>query len=110
MAENPRTDGGGRHDDTEGLADAAIGLIAEVERQFDAWVTAMPGLDSAQAQIIIFSRVARRLALAGLPMGGLIQQTARAYGVEIESLEIADAAGDMLVQITHTRRPPDTTH
>jgi hypothetical protein len=73
-------------------------IIALVERKYNAWVGGTEGLESPQAQMVVFAQVTKRLAQAGIGLGAVITQAGRAFGVNFEQLEITDEQGRSLVQ------------
>jgi len=76
----------------------ATALIENVKCQYDTWVAATPGLESPQAQLVVFASAVDRLAQAGIGLGALIQQVGRGYGIVFKGMEINDEQGQPLVR------------
>ena len=76
-------------------------LARVIEGAYDDWIRSEPGLESPQAQMVLFTVVAKRLAMSETPrigLGQLLTQVARAYGLELENFDIQDAEGNTLVK------------
>lgn len=73
-------------------------IVRSIEERYTRFVDETAGMESPQAQIIIFSRAVKRLAEAGVGLGMLIAQAGRAYGLDLRDIEITDAQGRSLVK------------
>lgn len=72
-------------------------LTHAIEKHYDRWIAETEGLESVQAQIVVFNAAAKRLAALNMPLSLMVKATMRAFGLECEGLEIADLDGKILV-------------
>lgn len=72
-------------------------VLDMVRQHFDAYISDTPGLESLEAQAVIFAACVCRLAADGFPLPSLLQIAALPYGVELEDVELRDQSGNAFV-------------
>lgn len=73
-------------------------LATAIERHYDRWIDETEGLETVQAQIVVFVACAKKLAASHMPLSLLIKATMKAFGLDCQELEIADVDGKILVK------------
>jgi hypothetical protein len=77
--------------DRSELEASAKELALIVERHYERFLDSVEALDSPQAQMVIFTLAAKRLARYGTGLTPLLKQVFRAFGLNAEQIEIDDA-------------------
>ena len=84
--------------DDDSLQATARELAQMLERHYERWLQTTPGMESPQAQMIVFTLAAKKLAQAGVGLTPLVKQTFRTYGLNPQDIQIEDVVtGEELV-------------